>query len=90
MSMPVGFSRRVRIFLLDTLNSRSLQFSSEWAPNVEKIAHFVEGNFLRSHVYFKSEQMHDMDHHIGDLYSFIVGKYVELCIVLYSLLTSFL
>lgn len=31
-----------------------------------------------SHVYFKSEEMHDMDHHIGDLHSAIVDREIEL------------
>ncbi|KAI6129695.1 muts domain V-domain-containing protein [Pisolithus croceorrhizus] len=31
-----------------------------------------------SHVYFKSKEMHDMDHHIGDLHSAIVDREIEL------------
>lgn len=31
-----------------------------------------------SHVYFKSQEMHDMDHHIGDLHSSIVDREIEL------------
>ncbi|KAI6042638.1 DNA mismatch repair protein MutS, partial [Pisolithus marmoratus] len=31
-----------------------------------------------SHVYFKSKEMHDMDHHIGDLHSAIVDREIEI------------
>ncbi|KAH8114747.1 muts domain V-domain-containing protein [Phellopilus nigrolimitatus] len=31
-----------------------------------------------THVYFKSQQMHDMDHHIGDLHPFIVDREIEI------------
>ncbi|KAF9267356.1 hypothetical protein L218DRAFT_970816 [Marasmius fiardii PR-910] len=32
----------------------------------------------RSHVYFKSQEMHDMDAHIGDLHSLIVDREIEI------------
>ncbi|EEB95039.1 hypothetical protein MPER_06053 [Moniliophthora perniciosa FA553] len=31
-----------------------------------------------SHVYFKSQEMHDMDAHIGDLHSLIVDREIEI------------
>ncbi|KAI0714049.1 DNA mismatch repair protein MutS [Cerioporus squamosus] len=35
-------------------------------------------NFSSSHVYFKSQEMHDMDTHIGDLHPAIVDREIEI------------
>ncbi|KAJ3811875.1 DNA mismatch repair protein MutS [Lentinula aff. lateritia] len=40
----------------------------------------IENHIVRliSHVYFKSQEMHDMDAHIGDLHSLIVDREIEI------------
>ncbi|KAI6114298.1 DNA mismatch repair protein MutS [Pisolithus sp. B1] len=52
----------------------------EWTPDagIEVLEGWSFQFSSESHVYFKSKEMHDMDHHIGDLHSAIVDREIEL------------
>ncbi|OJA09631.1 hypothetical protein AZE42_01410 [Rhizopogon vesiculosus] len=61
---------------IKVLDGWSFQFSSE---QVSALLLIVSPNSpLSAHVYFKSQEMHDMDTHIGDLHPSIVDREIEI------------
>ncbi|KAL1760365.1 DNA mismatch repair protein MutS [Schizophyllum commune] len=65
-------------------DEQGIQVMDGWTFQASPV---IADEFTRTHVYFKSEEMHDMDVHIGDLHSLIVDREIE---ILQGLLTEIL
>ncbi|KAH9846354.1 muts domain V-domain-containing protein [Lenzites betulinus] len=74
---------------ISVLDGWSFQFSSEYVLS-SSLSRTSSGQSRRSsHVYFKSQEMNDMDMHIGDLHPAIVDREIEIIQVLQEKVLAF-
>ncbi|KAI6030817.1 DNA mismatch repair protein MutS [Pisolithus orientalis] len=80
-SVPAEYATSLNVVYFPQLGFLiTVPMLEEWTSDagIEFVLRFVRQFSSESHVYFKSQEMHDMDHHIGDLHSSIVDREIEL------------